>query len=358
MKVLMVHELSFFDGFGGGEIYLKEMAENLSNFFKIYVVAGSKRPTQKIFLKKFILHLINYKPFRYFLVLKLFFYLLKIIPKFRPDIIHASTYVSAIPAYLAAKIFRIPIILIVHNLFFEEWKNYFNIFKSLLFQLAEKIIFSLNYDLIIVPDKNAEIKIKILNKKSKIVYIPYPINTSLFKRRKRIKRKKIIIGSVGRFYDKTKSFESILHVIEKFKNNKKIEFWIGGKLDKNSEKKLKKIKNVRIFGIIKHEKINKFYNSLDLFIGQGIAAKEAIACGCITILNEKTRRLLNYHKPEIKNGIMFIESPERIIASFLKNRKKFEKIRKKGEKFIKKNYDIQQIIKQYIVTYHQLLSKR
>jgi len=62
------------------------------------------------------------------------------------DVVHTTTYYSALPAFIGARLARKPIIITVHEIFGKLWLNFFGSFKGKIHQLIEKLLISLPFD--------------------------------------------------------------------------------------------------------------------------------------------------------------------------------------------------------------------
>ena len=109
MKVLFTHEL--FSPYipGGGEVWVENVVSELvKRNIDVLVVAGAWEKTKLDVYKNIQVYRVNLSPTRYSFNLKAFFALKKMVKKFKPDIIHANTYHSGIPASIISRIFNIP----------------------------------------------------------------------------------------------------------------------------------------------------------------------------------------------------------------------------------------------------------
>jgi len=189
-------------------------------------------------------------------------------------------------------------------------------------------------------------------KKTRVIY--EAVNSSVFYPTKRKKNKKFIIGYLGGL-GKRKNVEFILELAKNLPN---IEFKIGG-AGREKERleeiaKIHKLNNVLFLGFITKEKMNAFYNSLDLFFfpsyyeGFGLPVLEAMACRIPVLVSDRGSL------PEIvpnKNSVIDIkniESTLRRIKSIHKDKKIYNLMCKKNilkarefsqDKFIKETID-------------------
>ena len=159
----------------------------------------------------------------------------------------------------------------------------------------------------------------------------YPLN----------KHEKFVVGYVGGL-GKRKNIEVLLEAARKLEN---IIFKIAGKGPEKERlesiaKKLK-LKNVEFVGFIPEDKLNEFYNSLELFVfpslyeGFGLSVLEAMACGCLIISSNRGSL------PEIvgKAGILINPNTNEIVIAIEKirrDKKLQEYMRKEGIKQAKK----------------------
>lgn len=353
MKILYVHELYPPEAVGGGETYVENLAKEMKKR-KIDVTVltgtGGKTKTEKV--DGITVHRINFWPSRYFFNIKAYFAMKKIVKEFKPDIIHANTYHSAIPSSMISKKYKIPVILSLHNLFLKETYRYLNPVTATFFYLFERLMFVFPYTEIMALDYCTYDNSKKISRSKNIILIPHPIDTSSLKMQKHEKHKKIIVGTAVTMA-KAKRNKAFLSLANNYKNNSKIQFVAFGRYDDKMKRSLER-SGIKSYGFIKDSEKSKYFNMIDVYIGQGMAAKEAMACGCITVLNESSERLLKYHKPEIEAGAMLI-NPEKIIVEMLIDNSKFDSIRKKASEFVKKNYSKETIMSKIINEYKKLI---
>lgn len=320
---------------------------------EVYVVAGSPGKSR---LEKFDgipIQRVSLFPTRYSFNIRGIFALRKAVKKFKPDVIHCSIYNSAIPSSIVGKMYRIPVVVSLHNLFLGEWFDYFNPIMATFGYLFERVALSFSYDSIMALDLCGAENCRRIGLKKNVVVIPHPIDTDFYRPKKRKKRDKLVIGTAITAR-KTKRNEIFISLAQSMRNNPKVRFHAFGRYGGDIEKQLLDA-GVKPLGTLPDKKMADAFNDLDVYIGQGMAAKEAMACGCITILNEKTRRLRLYHRPELKSGVMLEGEHENIIKNMLSNRRKYEKIGLRASKFIKERYSKDKVISQIIKLYEQLL---
>ncbi len=354
MKVLFTHELFPPFSVGGGEVYCETIVRELvKRGIDVTVVAGSWKESKFEYYEGIPIYRVNFLPSRYFFNVKAFPFLLKVIKKINPDIINAVTYHSAIPAYFASRFFNKPIVLSVLSLFLEEWFRYFSSIRAAIYYFFERLIFSMPYNRIIALDYGALYNLKRMGLEKKSIFIPHPINTSMFYQ-KRVKHTKPVVGTIAaNLSGPTKGTETFISVVEKIKNKYDVDFLVVGNCEKNLKEKFAKL-GIEVIPKVPHEKVAEYLNKIDIFIGQGMVAREALACGCLTILNNPTPLLKRYHKPEIEAGIMFVGDPIKIVKQILEMPRKFNSIRQKSFRFIHKNYSTNAVIKKIIEVYEDL----
>ncbi len=199
--------------------------------------------------------------------------------------------------------------------------------------------------------------------KHKIKVIYEGIDSHKFYSDKKSIHKKFIIGYIGGL-GKRKNIEFILRLAKEFQNNKKVLFKIAGKgpeLDRLLKLKEKmRLNNVNFVGFIPEEKLNKFYNSLDIFIfpslyeGFGLPVLEAMACGIPTIVSN------NSSLPEIvRDSGILINSKDtqrlsKIIINLIKNKKRLKEFSKKAIK-ISKEFNWNKTMDGTIKVYEEVL---
>lgn len=353
--MLFVYELFPPYVVGGGEIYSETLVRELiKRGVDVTVVAGAWCKNKYEVWEDIPVYRINLSPNRYSFNIKAFFALKQIIKKIKPDIIHANTYHAAMPAYLISNFYRKPIVLSVLSLILEDWFRYFNPIHASFYYSFERFIFSLPYDKIIALDYAGYCNLERIGLKEKTVIIPHPIETKIFKP-KREQHDKFVIGTVGRLYGQTKRTDLFIKLTEEIRKKYDVRFLAVGKCDKNLEITLKK-KGIDHVDEVPHEKVVDYLNKIDIFIGQGMIVKEAMACGCIVLLNEDIPLLRNFHKPEIDAGVMFAGDNVKIIESILENPEHYKKIGKKASKFVNDNYSVDKIIPKYIKLYEDVIS--
>ena len=346
MKVLYIHDLYPPEIVGGGEMYAENLMKELKKRgIDVMVLCGTKGATRNETRDGIKIRRIHFRTRR-----ELMFKvreMRKIMKKFRPDIIHTNAFTVCTPAYFAARSLKIPIVVNLHFLFLEEFFRYHPFYKAYAFEKMEKNILKLPFDKVIALSYEIYYNLERLGLKHRSILIEHPINTKLFKDKK--KAKNFTVGSYTHqepskradlFIDLAKNVEANFIVYGTYNNHMKSEFNKYG---------------IKYFGAIPYSKVPRFFQQVNVFFGHGMAAKEAMASGCPTILNESTPRLMKYHHKEISSGVMLHGDPVKIINKLKKDKRYYKNISKKSAEFIRKNYDTEIIIPKIINVYRELV---
>lgn len=247
-------------------------------------------------------------------------------------------------------LFKRPSIVTIHDviplIIANERKRIFNFYFRFIMNIALKA------NQVIVDSESTKSDILKFYKinSEKIFVIPLGIDHDKFYPLKNKKKNIIFTAGYMGGLGKRKNVEFILKLAKEFEKDKKITFKIAGRgpelerLIKIKEKL--NLRNVEFVGFIPEEKLNKFYNSLDLFIfpslyeGFGFPPLEAIACGVPVIVSNRSSL------PEIiRNGGILI-NPENLENSInetkrvIKDKKLRKELIKRGVKRSRKfNWD-------------------
>jgi glycosyltransferase involved in cell wall biosynthesis len=166
----------------------------------------------------------------------------------------------------------------------DERKKSYNFFFRIMLGLAKRA----NHIIVISKSTREDLikYLKIPEEKISLIYLG--VDSDIFFPVKRKKNEKFTIGFLGGL-SKRKNAKILLAVAELLKEEN-IIFKIGGKIGAFDElkkmKENKKLDNVTFAGFIPDKELNKFYNSLDLFIAPTIydgfcmPGLEAMSCGC------------------------------------------------------------------------------
>ena len=145
-----------------------------------------------------------------------------------------------------------------------------------------------------------------------------------------------------------------MELVKKYKHRKDVEFIVIGPYMPSQNKIFKEFENLETIGKVEHSQMPNYLNKIDIFIGQGIVAKEAMSCGCLTILNQIDERLLTYHKPELENGTMLKGDIFTLVEKFINKPELIKKQSDKTVKFIRENYSLDLIVRKTIDVYEEI----
>ncbi len=352
LKVLFTHELFPPYTVGGGEIYSETLVKELiKRGVDVTVAAGAWCENKYEIWEGIPVYRINLSPSRYLFNVKAYFALKKIIKEVKPDIVHATTYHAAMPACLVSHLYKKPIVLSILSLYLKEWFHHFNPIYSSFYYLFERSVFSFPYDKIIALDYAAYYNLCGLGLKKKSIVNEHHIDTGLFKPKDR-KRNKFVVGaSVTNVPTYKRNINIFVSLAERLKKKYDLEFLLVGMPD-NSQGDVKSV------GQVPHNEMPKYFNKMNVFIGEGIAAREAMVCGCIAVLIEPTEWLIRFHKKEIEEGLMLYGDHEKIIERLLSNPDEFKSLSKRSVEFIRKTYPKEKIMSKIIDVYEELIKKK
>jgi glycosyltransferase involved in cell wall biosynthesis len=355
LKILVNHELFPPYTAGGGEIYCETIVKELiKRGVDVTVVAGAWASNKYEKWNGIPIYRINLSPTRYSFNIKNFFALKKAIKEIKPDIIHAYTYHSAMPAHFISRLYKKPIVLTVLSLYLENWFKCFNPVYASFFYSFERLVFSFSYDKIIAIDYGAYNNLNRIGLEKNTVLIHTPIDTEIFKPERK-KHTNSIIGTIAANLSRSpKGMKNFISLAKKIKNEYDVDFLAIGKYDEELGKKFSKA-GIDSIPFISHEKVPEYLNKIDIFIGQGMAAREAMACGCITVLDNPIPLFLNYHKPEIDAGTMLTGNNLELIKSILENQEHFKQMTKKALNFVNDNFSVNKVISEIIKVYESVI---
>lgn len=151
MRILLVFD-NYYPYLGGAETIYQSLAEGLikKGHQATVITSGYKNWAANEMING--VQIIRIKsPFsfiepRYWLTFCAIFPILKIGKSF--DLIQTSTFTSAGPAWLAAKILRKKVLIIIHEVWLKKWQKFseMNFFSCFLHRIFEKLILSLNFE--------------------------------------------------------------------------------------------------------------------------------------------------------------------------------------------------------------------
>lgn len=268
------------------------------------------------------------------------FFLKRKIKNIEADIYHADYVTTGVP--LISKKKR-PVVVSIYDVIPFTYKkvNFMDKIRVLWYKHCFRII--KDADAIIVLSKDAKkqaLKYTDLDeKKIHVIYIG--VDQNKFYPLKKVYGNKIKIGYLGGVGGRKNVILLVNAFKELVKKYDNIELHIGGTGEQFETFKKMNIKNMYLHGRIPENKINEFYNSLDIFVfptlseGFGLPPLEAMACGVpVVVCNVSSM-------PEVVGDAGILVKPtvkdmSRGIAKLIKDRKLREKLSKKGLKRAKK----------------------
>jgi len=324
MKILLVHEVFPPTFRGGGEKLAYDIAKALKEKHEIEVLTTGN-PKIKSFKG---IRTIRINLNRFFL----FFAIKKIIKHAKDkDLIITTTYHSALPCFIAAKLLKKPIILVVFSLFGDAWKKMRHFPINLIAMLFEKFIIRRNYDKILfLSNFSKQLGLSLGVKKEKTFLLTPALDLKNYK----AKKKQDFVLFSGRF-SKQKGIYDVIKVAKKLKDIKFVMMGWG-----KEERKLKKIapKNVE-FSSLRLKNGKPFFDTYSkariFFLPSyaetfGFTIVEAMASGCAIVSTIP----LNYKGFLVGKGN--IEQMAKAINYLMKNKDKAEKFGKRNIKLAKK----------------------
>jgi len=157
MKILFVLE-NYYPLVGGVEVGFRDLAEGLAKLGNevSMVTQKTKNASEFEILNGVKIHRVSCLSSRYWFT---FFSIPKVLELAkRTDIIHTTTYNGAFPARVAARIFKKPSLITVHEVLGKNWQKFegMNWFSARLHQFLEKLVISLKFDRFISHSKSTE----------------------------------------------------------------------------------------------------------------------------------------------------------------------------------------------------------
>ena len=213
MKILFVQEYFYPVITGGSEVYCHILVKELLRLGHEVFVVGGGFSNKLEMVEEIPVQRVDLMPSRFFFNIKSLFTIKKVLKNFDADLIHGNTFHASIPVGLVGYFSSIPTLISVHNLFLFKWKVYFDPIRSALFYAFERVEFSIPYNKIIACDHYSLQNLKLLGLRKKSTYIPYPIQTDIFSQKKR-RKDKIVIGTAGRLYAKTKRLDIFIKLFQ------------------------------------------------------------------------------------------------------------------------------------------------
>ncbi len=295
-KTVLVIADTFFPRKGGTEIIFLEVLKRLRRKMKIKVITSFYGISKDEKIPGIEVKRLRVKNRLFFALLSLFQGIKEVK---NSGIVQTCVWIPAFPAFVLAKIFRKPCVLLVNAFFGKKWFLLRKFPVSLVYYLVEKILFSLPFDHFIAlsyAQKKALVKLGIPESK---ISVAYPgINANLFKpqkiRRKDllgVEEKTFIFCFFGR-YDKQKGIDILLESAKIFFSKKK-----DAKLLIITEKekilpeirKLGLERKVILKDLMPQDELVKYLNASDVIVIPskaepfGIVAAESLALNKIVI---------------------------------------------------------------------------
>lgn len=343
MKICMLSELFYPYLLGGAERRYYEIAKRLAKRHEITVYAlrlsGEKDTDYKdgIEIRRIgIRHPLNK---RALLPLASFFpALLKSLGKF--DIIDANQGIASFAGYL--KYFsNQPIIATFHDIYWNQWGEYFNFPLSSAGKLMEFLFSKCKFDRIIVNSPETKRKLEFLGFKSRIETVISGIDLVLINRIKSNKEEQSIVYA-GRLV-KYKNIDSLIRCAAKLKNEfPKLKLRIIGSGPeevylKNLARKLQA--GAEFLGFVSEEEKFRIIKSSDIFVnpssveGLGLALLEAMACNVAVV----AKNLDCYFFCNKNNSVLYETEKElcEILSRLLNDKRKRAKLSRYGYKTAK-----------------------
>ncbi len=212
------------------------------------------------------------------------------------DIIHTTTYNAALPARIAAKIWRKSSLISVHEVLGEDWIKVTNgsAFKAAIFRFIESAILKLNFDRYVAVSKFTQNNLpKKLKKKSAVVH--HGID-SIFKPGEKSSRKRFEFLYYGRAaYNKGLWF--MLKALPRFDvDSVDFNLMVSGSQDEITKIrefiKDSNLKNVRLTKPVKREELPDVIRASSAVIipslaeGFGFTTAESCACGVPVVVSD------------------------------------------------------------------------
>jgi len=290
MKIAILTDLFYPYQLGGAEKQFYEITARLAKKHDVHVftlnIEGS--PSEEV-LRNIHIHRFGYRNSlkkRSLLSLITFFiespFLARKLKRF--DIIHANQ-IAAIFSFFRY-ILKKPFVLTIHDLYWDQWKKYYNFPFYYMGKFLELFCSKLYYNRIITVSQESERKIKRLGFSARIDIIPNGIDFDSINKIKTKKGKHIVY--VGRLVNYKNVDKLIMAMREVNKVFPDIELHIiGSGNEKQSLEKMAKTNgiNARFFGYLSEEEKIKEIKSAMAFVsmssmeGFGIVLMEAMACG-------------------------------------------------------------------------------
>lgn len=365
---------------GGDGVYAFELAKILSeNGVEMHVIAASPKETRREVINDNLVIYWQKTIFKPFMRRPLFFNSIrknykKIIKEENIDIIHSNDYAG----FLIAG--KLPIITTILHPRFCEINNFgLQSMMNLLGQVMENKVLKKSDKIIAISHLTYDLllsKYPAFKNKTNVIVVGVDINKfkkvkSDIRKKYNIKKNEILLFSPGGARQKRKGSEILFEALSKLKKEYTFKCIITGKdMDIGWGEKFRKIiksfplkDNLILTGEVDYDELPKYYSTSDivvfpsLFEGFGIPTLEAMACEK-PIIATKTGEA-PYIITNLKNGLLIdpgdSEGLYKKIKFLIENRDIRINLGKNGRKSIEKKYSWEEIVKEYIKVYEELV---
>jgi len=356
---------------GGAEMILYNLVKSLDKrkfepiVVSIIPIAEIGQKIQDLGIKILSLNVrFKYNPF-------IFFRLISILKKEKPQILHAHLFHAIFLGRITGRICNVPIIISsIHSKYIGGF------LRNRLLQITD----GLDDVVTIVSQRAAEtiIKLKIVSA-NKLLVIHNGIDLNKFilqsketkdkvKKELNVKEDTKILISVGRLCE-AKGYPYLIEAIKTLKENMDIKLLILGE----GEDKRKLETQIRGFNLEKNifllgrkENVSNYLNASDIFIlaslweGLPIALLEAMACGLPVVatnvggIPEVIKDGLSGFLVDSKNSIMLAEKIEYLLNLNIESRKEMGT---EGRKIVEEKFSLEKMTENYENLYEELLDK-
>jgi|ETN01SMinimDraft_4_1059930.scaffolds.fasta_scaffold11337_1 glycosyltransferase involved in cell wall biosynthesis len=306
------------------------------------------------------------------LILSEFFASYNVIRKEQIDMVHAHWILpQGFVSVFLKKIFKIPLLVTVHG------SDLFPLKSRLFKRLQHFVIRNADYVTVNSIATKKELLKRFLDYSSKVKIMPMGIDNNLFKKRK-IKKSKLYIKNrillfVGRLSDQ-KGLQCLIDSmqdISRYDSRAKLLVIGAGPYEKTLRERAysKGVEEyVEFLGPMSTSDIARYYNFADIFIlpslstktgteALGLSLLEAMASGCAVIGTSIGG--IPFVIKDGHNGLLVKQKDSKeltkAIITLLKDKKKSQKLGNNAAGFVRKNYSLEKISKDFIKLYKELL---